>query len=170
MAPRLPGLRFELAEALNLSSSPADQEQVEKEYQAALSDNPLDEKAECRLGDIALRASELETALAHYSRAAKLQPNDAEASLGMGKTLTQMHRMSDAEPYLKRAEQLEPFTAVTHYRLSLVYRASGRDAEAQKELAEFQRLKDLKEHLKQVYQEMRLQPVKQERLETETAK
>ena len=170
MDPRLPGLRFELAEALNLSASASDQEQVEKEYQAALSDNPFDGKAECRLGEIALRASDLETALKHYSRALELQPNDAEASLGVGKTLSQMHRPADAEPYLKRAAQLEPFTAVTHYRLSLVYRAAGRTAEAQKELAEFQRLKDMKEHLKQVYQEMRLQPVKQERPETEPAK
>ena len=168
--PRLPGLRFELAEALNLSESPTDQEQVEKEYRAALADNPFDEKAECRLGEIAFRASDLESALAHYSRAVELQPNDAEASLGMGKTLTQMHRMADAEPYLQRAAQLEPFTAVTHYRLSLVYRAAGRTADAQRELAEFQRLKEMKERLKQVYQDMRLQPVKQERLDTEPAK
>jgi tetratricopeptide (TPR) repeat protein len=170
MDPRLPGLRFELAEALNLSASASDQEQVEKEYQAALSDNPFDGKALCRLGEIALRASDLESALKHYSRALELQPNDAEASLGVGKTLSQMHRPADAEPYLKRAAQLEPFTAVTHYRLSLVYRAAGRTADAQKELAEFQRLKDMKERLKQVYQEMRLQPVKQERPETEPAK
>ena len=170
MDPRLPGLRFELAEALNLSASAADQEQVEKEYQAALADNPFDGKAECRLGEIALRASDLESALKHYKRALELQPNDAEASLGVGKTLSQMHRPADAEPYLKRAAQLEPFTAVTHYRLSLVYRAAGRTADAQKELAEFQRLKDMKERLKQVYQEMRLQPVKQERPETEPAK
>jgi len=168
--PQLPGLRFELAEALNLSSSAADQEQVEKEYQAALSDNPFDEKAECRLGDIALRASELESALAHYTRALELQPNDAEACLGIGKTLTQMHRPAEAEPYLKRSAQLEPFNAATHYRLSLVYRAAGRTADAQKELAEFQRLKDMKERLKQVYEEMRLQPVKQERPETAIAK
>jgi hypothetical protein len=81
-----------------------------------------------------------------------------------------MHRAGDAEPYLKRAAQLEPFTAVTHYRLSLVYRAAGRTADAQRELAEFQRLKDLKERLKQVYQEMRLQTAKQERPEPEVAK
>jgi tetratricopeptide (TPR) repeat protein len=57
---RLPGLRFELAEALNLSTSAADQDEVEKEYRAALADNPFDEKAECRLGDIALRAADLQ--------------------------------------------------------------------------------------------------------------
>jgi Flp pilus assembly protein TadD len=169
MDPRLPGLRFELAEALNLSASASDQEQVEKEYQAALADNPFDEKALCRLGEIALRASDLESG-AKAARAVELQPNDAEASLGVGKTLSQMHRTAEAEPYLKRAAQLEPFTAVTHYRLSLVYRAAGRTAEAQKELAEFQRLKDMKERLKQVYQEMRLQPVKQERPDTDPAK
>jgi tetratricopeptide (TPR) repeat protein len=168
--PRLPGLRFELAEALNLSTSPSDQEQVEKEYQAALSANPFDEKAECRLGEIALSGSDLENALAHFKRALELQPNDADACLGIGKTLTQMHRTADAEPYLKRAAQLEPFTAVTHYRLSLVYRAAGRTSDAQRELAEFQRLKEMKERLKQVYQEMRLQPVKQEKPETDVAK
>jgi tetratricopeptide (TPR) repeat protein len=161
--PQLPGLHFELAEALNLSNSAPDREQVEKEYRAALAGNPFDEKAECRLGDIALRASELEPALAHYKRATELQPNDAEASLGMGKVLMQMHRPSEAELYVKRAAQLEPFTAATHYRLSLIYRESGRTAEAQKELAEFQRLKDMKERLKQVYQEMRLLPLKPER-------
>ena len=167
---KLPGLRFELAEALNLSNAASDQQEVEKEYRAALADNPFDEKSECRLGEIALRESELEHALAHYKKAAELQPNDADASLGIGKVLTQMHRMAEAEPYLKRAAELEPFTAVTHYRLSLVYRATGRTADAQRELAEFQRLKDMKERLKQVYEEMRLQPVKQERLDTEVAK
>ncbi len=161
--PQLAGLRFELAEALNTSASSADQELAEKEYQAALSQNPFDEKAECRLGEIALRDSDLEKAAAHYKRALELQPNDAEACVGMGRTLTQMHRPAEAQPYLERAAQIEPFTAVTHYRLSQVYRAVGRTADAQKELAEFQRLKDMKERLKQVYQEMRLQPAKPER-------
>jgi tetratricopeptide (TPR) repeat protein len=161
--PQLPGLRFELAEALNTSASSTDQELAEKEYQAALSQNPFDEKAECRLGEIALRDSDLEKAAAHYKRALELQPNDAEACVGMGRTLTQMHRPAEAQPYLERAAQIEPFTAVTHYRLAQVYRAAGRIADAQKELAEFQRLKDMKERLKQVYQEMRLQPAKPER-------
>jgi predicted Zn-dependent protease len=74
-----------------------------------------------------------------------------------------MQRTAEAEQYLKHAVQLEPFTAATHYRLALLYRATGRPAEAQKELAEFERLKEMKERLKQVYQDMRLQPLKQER-------
>jgi Flp pilus assembly protein TadD len=105
----------------------------------------------------------LQEALAHYQRAVELQPNDAEACLGLGRVLTQMQRTVEAEQYLKRAVELEPFTAAAHYRLALVYRATGRPAEAQKELAEFERLKEMKERLKQVYQDMRLQPMKQER-------
>ena len=161
--PHTPGLHFELAEALNLSTETSDQEEVEKEYQAALAENPFDEKSEARLGDLALQSSDLDGALKHYKRALELQPNDADACLGIGRTLIQMHRPAEAEPYLKRSVELEPFTAAAHYRLSLVYRAAGRTADAQKELAEFQRLKDMKERLKQVYQDMRLQPLKQEK-------
>jgi Flp pilus assembly protein TadD len=165
--PKLPGLRFELAEALNLSGSAADQEQVKKEYRAALADNPFDEKSECRLGDIALRSSDVPQALSHYQRAVELQPSDAEANLGLGRVLTQMHRLPEAEKYLKRAAQLEPFTSVTHYRLSLIYRGTGRTEEAEKELAEFQHLKEMKARLKQVYQEMRLRPLKEENTDAE---
>ena len=165
--PHVPGLHFEFAEALNLSTNPNDQQEVEKEYQAALAENPFDEKAETRLGDVALRASDIESALKHYKRALELQPFDAEACLGIGRTLVQMHRPAEAEPYLKRSIELEPFTAAAHYRLALVYRAAGHTAEAQKELAEFERLKQMKERLKQVYEEMRLQPLKQERPDAE---
>jgi len=80
-----PGFDSKLAEALNLSATPSDQEQVEKEYQAALTANPFDEKAESRLGDIALRGSDLETALTHFKRALELQPNDADACLGIAR-------------------------------------------------------------------------------------
>ncbi len=161
--PHLPGLRFELAEALNLSTNASDQQEVENAYRAALAENPFDEKSESRLGDIALRASNLPEALKRYERAVQLEPNDAEACLGLGRVLTQMQRTSEAEQYLKRSIQLDPSTAAAHYRLGLVYRATGRTAEAQKELAEFERLKELKERLKQTYQDMRLQLPKQDK-------
>src|SRR5262249_8932678 len=100
-------------------------------------------------------------------RALELQPNDAEACLGIGRTLIQMHRPAEAETYLKRSVELEPFHATAHYRLSLVYRSAGRVRDAQKELREFQRRKDMKERLKHVYQEMRLQPPNPEKPEAE---
>jgi tetratricopeptide (TPR) repeat protein len=158
IAPRTPGLHFEIAEMLNASSVVTDQEEAQGEYKKALSDNPFDEKAECRLGEIAARQSDLKNALAHYSRALELQPGDAAANLGLARTWTLLKQPEKAGPYLEKAVQLEPFNAVTHYRLSLIYRDMGRSAEARRELEEFKRLKDMKDRLKQVYHEMRLQP------------
>jgi tetratricopeptide (TPR) repeat protein len=169
--PELPGLHFELGEILSNSSTPAvDQEEIEKEYKAALAANPFDEKSECRLGEITSRRSDLKDASAHYSRALELQPNDADANLGLAKVLISMNQPEKAQPLLERAARLEPFNAVTHYRLSLVYRGLGRSADASRELAEFQRLKEMKERLKQTYREMRLQPGKQERLDADIPK
>jgi len=156
--PKLPGIHFELAEMLRTSS--ADSGAVESEYQAALADNPFDEKSECRLAEIASRRSDLKSAAAHYSRALELQPNDADANLGYAKILIAMNQPEKAETLLQRATRLEPYNAVTHYRLSMVYRRLGRADDARRELSEFQRLNGMKEHLKEMYREMRLQPGK----------
>jgi Tfp pilus assembly protein PilF len=45
--PNLSGIHFELAEMLNTSSSSADRAVAEKQYKAALAENPFDEKSEC---------------------------------------------------------------------------------------------------------------------------
>ena len=82
--PQLPGLRFELAEALNLSSSPADQDQVEKEYQRRAVRQPLRREGRVPARRDRSPRRRFARALAHYKRALELQPNDAEANLGMG--------------------------------------------------------------------------------------
>jgi Flp pilus assembly protein TadD len=163
IAPQLSGLHFELAELLGLSTVASDQAVVESEYRAALAGNPYDEKSECRLGEIAARQSDLKSAFAHYSRAVELQPKDADACLGLAKVLVAMNQTEKAQPLLERSIQLEPFNAVTHYHLASVYRSLGRSDDARRELAEFQKLKEMKHRLRELYREMRLQPAKQER-------
>jgi tetratricopeptide (TPR) repeat protein len=165
--PKLPGLHFELAEALSASTSTSDQE---NEYKAALAANPFDEKSECRLGEISSRQSDQEGAFAHYSRAVELQPNDPDANLGLAKALIAMNQPEKAVPLLERAAQLEPFNATIRYHLSMVYRKVGRTGDAQRELAEFRRLKELKARLNDVYSAMRLKPVKQERPDPDVPK
>src|ERR1700730_4071080 len=98
IAPQLPGLHFELAELLSLSTVATDQAGVESEYRAALAGNPYDEKSECRLGGIAARQSDLKSAFAHYSRAVELQPKDADACLGLAKVLVAMNQTEKAQP------------------------------------------------------------------------
>ncbi len=163
MAPQVSGLHFELAELLSLSTVASDQAEVEKEYRTALAMNPSDEKSECRLGEIAARQSDLKSAFNHYSRAVELQPKDADACLGLAKVLVAMNQTQKAQPLLERSIQLEPFNAVTHYHLASVYRSLGRTDDARRELAEFQKLKEMKHRLRDLYHEMRLQPAKQDR-------
>jgi tetratricopeptide (TPR) repeat protein len=152
---RLPGLHFEFGEVLSSSSSPADKEQAAKEYEIALAQNPFDEKAECRLGRIAALASDMKAALARYARAVQLRPDDPEANLGIGKTLLAMNEPQKAQPFLEKAVALDPSDASAHYQLGTLYRKVGRAEDARRELAEFQRLKQMKEQLKDVYKVMR---------------
>ena len=158
--PKLPGIHFELAEMLRTSTPPADTALVESEYEAALAANPFDEKSECRLAEIAARQPDLKSAAAHFARALELQPNDVDANLGYARMLIAMNKPEKAETLLQRATRLEPYNAVIHYRLSMVYRTLGRTADARRELSEFQKLNRMKEHLKEMYREMRLQPGK----------
>ena len=73
-----------------------------------------------------------------------------------------MDQPEKATPLLERAAQLEPFNATVHYHLSALYRKAGRTDDANRELAEFRRLKGMKTRLDHVYQAMRLQPAQQE--------
>ncbi len=166
--PQLPGLHFELAEMLNISSVAGAKEEAEKEYKEALAANPLDEQSECKLGDIAARRDDLKDAYARYSRAVQLKPDDPEASIGLAKVLMSMGQPQKAEPFLERAIQLDPTSAVAHFRLSTIYRQAGRTEDAKREVAEYQKYRDMKEKLRNIYQAMRLQPVKQEHDDTDS--
>ncbi len=168
--PQLPGLHFELAEVLRASSVPAEKDEAEGEYKAALAVSQFDEQSERRLGDIAARRNDEKEAYEYYSRAVQLQPNDAEANIGLGKTLISMKQPRKAEALFERAIQQDPTIAVAHYRLSLLYRDAGRTADAHREMQEFLKYKQMKDKLRDLYLEMRLKPVQQESDETDAPK
>jgi tetratricopeptide (TPR) repeat protein len=155
--PRLPGLHFELADMLRTLSTAEGRQEAEKEYKAALQANPLDEQAECRLGDIALQRDDLKEANEHYARALQLQPNDPEASIGMAKDFMTKDQPQKAEQLLQHALQLDPTSAVAHFRLSTVYRQTGRTAEAKHELEEYQKYKQMKDKLREIYHDLHQQ-------------
>src|SRR5262249_15941570 len=134
--PQLPGLNFELAEMLNTLGGQNGYGEAKKEYEAALAVNPSDQKSESSLRDIADRDGNMEEAWAHYSRAAKLQPDDPDANIGLARTLLETHQTQKAQALLEHAIQIDPTSAVAHFRLSAVYRKDGRMADAQRELQE----------------------------------
>jgi tetratricopeptide (TPR) repeat protein len=151
---QLPGLHFELAEMLSTLSTPEARREAEGEYKAALDANPRDERSECRLGDIAYRANDLNAASDRYTKALQLQPDDPEASLGLAKVLMSLAQPEKAESLLQRALQLDPTNAMAHFRLSTIYRQTGRPDEAKRELEQYQKYKEMKEKLREVYHDL----------------
>jgi tetratricopeptide (TPR) repeat protein len=160
--PQLPGLHFELAEMLNTSSVQSDQDEAQSEYKKALAVNPSDASSESRLGDIAARRNDLNEAYERYARALELRPDDAETSLGLAKVLMSMGQLQKAEALLDHAVQLDPTNAVAHFRLSTVYRQTGRTADAKRELEQYQKYKEMKEKLRDIFHAMRVEPAKEE--------
>jgi len=155
---------------LNSAPAAAHREEAEKEYAAAVAANPADAKAESRLGDAAARRADTQAAYTHYSRAFELQPNDPEVTLGLGRTLLSMSQPGKAKPLLERTVQLDPTNAVARYHLATLYRQLGRPEDSRRELAEFKKLKQLKDELVQVYTDMKLAPGKREQYEPPEAK
>lgn len=156
--PRLPGAHFELAELLHSSSDPKVKQQAEKEFHAALADNPLDEKAELRLGEIELARGDVNHAFENYSKAVTLQPGDSDAKLGLAKTLIEMNQSDKATGLLEETLQLEPTNAVAHYRLAVLYRKQGRAADANREVELYKKYKEAKEKLRAIYQDLMIHP------------
>jgi tetratricopeptide (TPR) repeat protein len=160
--PNLPGLHFELAEMLNNPAVEGGPAEAEKEYKAALAMNSFDEKSECRLGEIAALRGDQEEASTRYARALQLQPNDPEANIGMAKVLMFRNQTEKAEALLKHAIELDPTSSLAHYRLSTIYRQTGRVEDAKREVEEYQKYKDMKEKLRDIYRPVHLEPDNQE--------
>ena len=152
--PNLPGLHFELAEMLSTQDTPAAHTEAENEYKAALAVNPSDAQAEVRLGDIAAKANDLDTAREYYSKALQVQPNNADAAVGLAKVYSSMGQPEKAAPLLEHAIQVDPTSSLAHFRLSGVYRQLGRTSDAEHELQEYQKYKAMKEKLRTVYHGM----------------
>jgi tetratricopeptide (TPR) repeat protein len=156
--PRLPGVHFELAELLHTAQDAAIKKEAEQEYRAALAENPQDEKAICRLADIAAQNGDLRQEYADYSKAVALQPGDAAAKLGLAKALLDMNEESKALLLLEASEQLEPTSDVVHYRLATLYRKMGRTEDARREVDLYKKYKDMKDKLRALYKGLLIQP------------
>jgi tetratricopeptide (TPR) repeat protein len=154
--PKLPGLHFELAEVLNTIDTEASHHEAEAEYQAAVAANPHDEKAVLRLGEIADKQGDHAKAITYFSRALELSPNDADAMLGLAKAYTDTQQQEKALPLLERAVKIDPSNATAHFRLATLYRHAGRQEDAEREMAEYKKYKELKAQLRETYKKLRL--------------
>jgi cytochrome c-type biogenesis protein CcmH/NrfG len=154
--PHLPGGHFELGELLNNSSNEQLQAQAASELQAALVDNPSDEKAHLLIGEAAAKRGDTKTAFSEDSRAVQLQPDDADALVELGKVLMTMNESAKAQEIFERAVKADPSNTVAHYRLSMLYRQQGTAAEATQQMADYRKYKEMQSKLEKIFHDMRI--------------
>ncbi|HKI13280.1 MAG TPA: tetratricopeptide repeat protein [Candidatus Acidoferrum sp.] len=162
--PRLPGVRFELAEAI-LESSPDDpkaQAEAEKELETAVKFDGDNAKTECLFGRIAFRRNELDSSYAHYERAFALNPREVEAQVGLGRVLMVAEKPQEALKYLRMAVQSDPLNGEAHYRLATVCRKLQLKDEAEKEFWLSKEIKQTKEQVEGLYRQMSKKPKAEE--------
>jgi len=154
--PHLPSAHFELGELLYNSTNDALKAQAEPEFQAAIADNPADGQAHLMMGEAAARRGDMKTAFTEDSKAVELQPNDADALVELGKILMTMNENEKAQEMFERAVKADPTNTVARYRLSVLYRRQGKSAEADQQMAEYKKYKDMKSKLEKIFRDMRM--------------
>jgi tetratricopeptide (TPR) repeat protein len=109
--------------------------QAKQEFQKELEIDPQNAGAEYILGEMARQDSQWEDALAHFSRAAKLDNSFGDAYLGWGFCLVTLRRYEEAIPPLEIAVRLQEGNPGAHYNLAVALSRTGKKEEADKEFA-----------------------------------
>ena len=155
--PHLPGVHFELGEVLRASDNESDKAAAEGEYKLALEENPSDALAAVRLGDICLDRNDLERAAKFYEEALKAATGNTDALIGLARVESDRGADDKALALLQSAASADPSNILVHFRLSALYRKMHRAEDAKRELVAYQKLREVKENLRQVYSAMKLQ-------------
>ena len=154
--PALPGIHFELAEALHASDDPQIRAEAEQQYRLAVEANPSDPKAAARLGDIEVEKGDPDAAATHYRKALQLQSGFEEAAIGLANVYSEKGDQAEAISLLKEVEVADPTNALAHFRLSTIYRKLNRPADVAREVDLYRKYKDEREKLRKIYEDMRL--------------
>jgi tetratricopeptide (TPR) repeat protein len=137
--PQMAGIHFRLGRLiLSKPQTPTTAEDGKKEMEAELAIDPKNAAAEYVLGELARQAQKWDEAIEHFSRATKLDANFADAFLGLGFSLNAAGRYAEAILPLETAVRLQPANPTGHYQLTVAYGKTGRQQDAQREMALFQ--------------------------------
>lgn len=154
--PHLPGVHFELAEAL-MQADPNDtavQAQAKSQLEQAIKVDGDSANIECELARIAHLQSHADEALADYRRAYQMNPDNSTAAMGIATLLEQSGKNQQALAYLRKAVKEEPFSTKANYRLFLLYKKLHMDAAAKKQLKLFVNVRSTKGKVESIYREM----------------
>jgi len=159
IAPRLPGVRYELAQAIIESGKgdSASRDEAQKQLETAIALEGDSAKVQCELGTVALLRSDIEGASFHFTRALTLDPLNTQAQLGLGRVLLLTDKPQEAVKYLEMAVHSDPLNEEAHYRIAEAYRRLQMMDKAKKEVQLFQEIKKSKDQVAELYRQMNKQ-------------
>jgi tetratricopeptide (TPR) repeat protein len=153
--PALPGIHYELAEALHESDDPKVRAEAEPQYKLAIEQDPRDARSAAALGDLAADHSDFATAATFYQQALAIDPHQPDSAIGLARIRSQQGDVAGAAQMLEQVVAVDPTNTLAHYRLSGAYRKLGRIADAKREVDDYQRYKEIKERMRTIYKNMR---------------
>jgi tetratricopeptide (TPR) repeat protein len=122
-------------------------DQAASEYRQELKISPDHAAAMVQLALMDVEESKLEEGSALAQRAIVLEPKSPLAHYAMGRVLLGEEQWRDSAVQLEVARKLAPESAKVRFHLAIAYKNLGRLADAQRENAAFEALKDKKEVL-----------------------
>ena len=140
--PDTPNLHLELGQVFAMTSR---WPQAEEQFRAEAKLQPGNAEAAYRLGDALLHEGKAREAKIELERANKLQPQMPETLYSLGKAALLESDTPAAEKSwleLLSIEKEGELAAQTHFALAGLYRKQGKTPEADREMKEFQRLKN----------------------------
>jgi cytochrome c-type biogenesis protein CcmH/NrfG len=154
--PRLPGVHFELAEALMQAdpNDPATQAKAMAQLQQAIQIDGDSANVECELARIAILQSHADNALSDYQRAYRMNPDNSAAAMGIATILEQRGKDEQALEYLRKAVKEDPFSTKSNYKLFLLYKKMHMENAANQQLKLFINVRATKDKVKSVFREM----------------
>jgi tetratricopeptide (TPR) repeat protein len=144
--PRRAGIHYRIGRVLlarlqQNKGNAEDAAEAVREFSRELAVDPTNANAAYELGVAHYRSAQFDQARQAFEQALKQYPDFQEAEVGLGRTLLALRKPDAALEHLRRAVQLNSQDEVAHYHLSRAYRELGKQAEEQKAMAEFRRLR-----------------------------
>jgi len=153
--PALPGIHFELAEALRGANDSKLRAEAESQYKLALAENHRDARSANALGVLAKGRGDAAEGVRYFKLAFSIDPKLPDAAIEMAAIDEDNNDFAAAAAKLEAVLNDDPTNILAHYRLSAVYRRLGRVGDAKRELDAFQHYKQLKTKMFEIYTEMR---------------
>lgn len=152
--PNRPGIHYRIGRSLMRrfwqSQSQDDVPAAQKEFEQELHIDPNNANAAYELGEMHRKAKQVDDAQKYFDQALAHYPDFPEAQLGLAAVLMEKKEPEQALVHVQRAAAADPDNEVCWYRLAQIQRALHNSAEQEKALAEYRRLHDLANQMKEV--------------------